>query len=82
MGVKVGKPGPWYSTKVTASIIYELNNTLGGYDEFRAKIAGAECMFVQSKVTDMKFNKDRMTCAKPVNQTKTQAGTLIQPRNL
>jgi len=73
-GASVGGKRENNNTQVTADVVYELANALGGYSDFQAKVEGPECIYQMSKVT-MKFSQ-LMSCEKPRNLTKITNATM------
>ncbi len=62
------------NTQVTADVVYELANPVGGYNDFQAKVEGQECVYQMSSCT-MKFSQ-LMSCEKPRNLTKITNATM------
>jgi hypothetical protein len=75
-GTTFQSPGEWYETNIRCSVTYALKNTLGGYDEFRSKIEGVECFYVQSDIRDCSFSS-QVSCVIPQDLNATRSGTLI-----
>jgi len=79
MFVKTGTSGEWYDTKISATVVYNLTNAAGDYDELRSRISGEDCAYRETVVKDMKFNMQMTSCEKPTHLEKTIKGKRIVP---
>jgi hypothetical protein len=78
-GAVNAKPGPWYDSKIKATVTYNITNAIEDYDFSNSKVSGDKCRYLISKSPNGKFCTDFISCVIPNNLSTVRDAQLIKP---